>query len=697
MVCVRMPPAVARALAFDPSQLAPAAAIRSALGVTTPLVIGAAAGHPADGAIAAVGALPVGVAAMTGDLPVAPVGLLVATTIGMAASTFVGSLCSGHVAAVVITLALWGFVAGLMVALGRAATVTGVQALIGLIVFGRYPGGMGTAALHAGWVLAGGLMQTLFAVVLRPPRRHGPERQAIADLYQRLAALALGTTYGGPSGAAHAAATTVLTMRGSEQAELRGLVDEGARIRLELQALQSVSDIPGVEDLTGAAAGRLRRLSRAVLRGTPVEAETPDLAGAVDVLRHTHAAEGRAGTSQRFAAARAAALLGQLRAAERLADALSGARWVALPRIAGVTARLQLGSSFAGGVTRLREAARDVDAPAFRHAVRLAVLLPVAEIVSRQLPWQRGYWVPLTTVVILKPDYAATVQRGVARLVGTGLGIVVAGVLVAEARPTGLGLIVAAALAAWSSYTVFAASYALYTFALTALIVFLISTGDPRPLAAVADRGLDTLLGGAIALLGYAAWPTPEERTLRSTTAQLLDSLGDYADAVLGGYVGGRYDAELRTRATERARAARRAREEAQASLDRALAEPARLRPDTTVAQSVLAGARREVITLHALRTTLQDTAEHIALPEVAPVATEVVSALHELATAVREHRDPLLPALREGQHRIEQTADEAGGGSLRGRRLGVVAAHLDPLVDAIDTIAHVLDGEMAV
>src|SRR4051812_18915794 len=137
--------------------------------------------------MAAAGALPVGVAAMTGSLPTAPTGLLIATTLGMSLSTFVGSLCAGHEAAVVVTLAVWGFVAGLMVVLGRAATITGVQAVVGLIVFGRYPGGIGSSALHAAAVLIGGLQQTLYAVTLRPLRALGPERAALTNVYRQLA------------------------------------------------------------------------------------------------------------------------------------------------------------------------------------------------------------------------------------------------------------------------------------------------------------------------------------------------------------------------------------------------------------------------------------------------------------------------------------------------------------------------------
>ena len=683
-----VPPALARALAFDRGGLAPGPAVRSALGLIVPLVVGAGTGHPADGAMAAAGALPVGVAAMTGTLGAGPAGLLVATTIGMSLSTFVGSLCAGHEAAVAAALAVWGFAAGLFVVLGKAATITGVQAVVGLIVFGRYPGGIGTSALHAGAVLAGGLQQAAYAVLLRPIRPLGRERAALADAYRRLAELAAGGSYGGPSGEAIATASALIARRSRELPTLRDLADEAARVRLELQALSSVPEVAGVAEVSSAAADWLQELARSLSAGAAPGPEQPALADAVAALRAEPGRPGRAGSRQRFATARAAALLGQLRAADRLVAALTGERRVQLPRVAGVRSALQLRTVLRRDLARLRDAATDVDGPTFRHAVRLAVLLPLADVVSTQLPWQRGYWVPLTTVVVLKPDYAATTQRGLARIVGTGLGVVLAGLLVAAARPTGAALVVVVGLLAWASYAVFAASYALFSFVMTALVVLLISTGDSRPLSAVADRGLDTLLGGAIALLGYLAWPTREAPTLRATAAGLLRALAAYADVVLESYAAGGLD-QTRTRMAERARDARRARADAQASLDRAVAEPTRLRPNTELALSVLAAARRIVVVLHALRTTLQDTSEHVSLPEIEPVRRAVVTALTDLARAADDRMPVQLPDLREEQHRLEELADAGSG--LQARRLGLVAAHLDPLVDAVDTVGHLL------
>ena len=685
---MRLPAGVGRALAFNRAALAPGRATRAALGVGVPLVIGAATGHPADGAMAAAGALPVGVAAMSSSSPTSPTSLLVATTTGMALSTFVGSMCAGHAAAVAVALALWGFAAGLLVVLGQAATITGVQAVIGLLVFGRYPGGVGTSALHAAAVMSGGLLQTLLSLGLRPMRPLGTERAALADVYRRLSSLADGSSHGGPSGEAIASTSALLTRRAPDSSSLRDVIDEATRIRLELQALSSVPDVAGVDELRAAASSWLADLAEALSTARP---SSPEPTGIADHVRADDTLTGRGGSRQRFAAARATALIGQLRAVDRLVATLAGERRLPLPRIAGSVSVLALRGAVRRDAARLQETATDRSAPAFRHAVRLAVLLPLADVVSRGLPWPRGYWVPLTTMVVLKPDYASTMQRGVGRMVGTGLGVVLAAALIAVARPTGGSLVLAVTLLAWASYTVFAASFTLYTLILTALVVLLVSTGDPKPLSAVADRAWDTLLGGTIALIGYAVWPTREAATLRTTVSRLLSALADYAESVFAGYVTGSLDDDLRRRLGERARTARRARTDAQASLDRADAEPPRLRADTGLAQSVLAGARRIVIVLHALRTTLQDSADPVAVPEVETVGRAVVDALRQLENAVRSLQPVQLPDLRALQQQLEVTADGMHD-ERRSRRIALVAAHLDPLVDAVDTVAHMLD-----
>ena len=94
-------------------------------------------------------------------------------------------------------------------------------------------------------------------------------------------------------------------------------------------------------------------------------------------------------------------------------------------------------------------AALSPSSPAFRHAVRLAVVIPLATEISRLLPWPRGYWLAVTTVIVLKPDFAATASRGVARTVGTALGIIAPAIVVTTLHPQGAVLTVMIAVIAW--------------------------------------------------------------------------------------------------------------------------------------------------------------------------------------------------------------------------------------------------------
>src|SRR5271154_252948 len=71
-----------------------------------------------------------------------------------------------------------------------------------------------------------------------------------------------------------------------------------------------------------------------------------------------------------------------------------------------------------------------IDSPFGRHALRLAVVLSLCAFIVHQLNWQRGYWMTLTAVLVLRPDFTTTLSRGLARIAGTLVGVTVATVLV---------------------------------------------------------------------------------------------------------------------------------------------------------------------------------------------------------------------------------------------------------------------------
>jgi hypothetical protein len=105
----------------------------------------------------------------------------------------------------------------------------------------------------------------------------------------------------------------------------------------------------------------------------------------------------------------------------------------------------------------------------------------------------------------------------------------------------------------------------------------------------------------------------------------------------------------------------------------------------------VLAAARLIVIALHALRATLDDATESVAVPEVSELRDAIATALDDLAAG----RHVTIGELRDKQQALESDEPQPSAAvTLHARRRALLAAHLDPLVDSVDTLAHVLSSE---
>jgi uncharacterized membrane protein YccC len=697
------------ALRVDRTALRPAAATKASLGVIAPLIAGIIAGQPAAGAAAAFGALSVGITVITAG-PRTPFGTLLATSAGMGVATFAGSLTGLVPPLHLAFLAAAGFIAGLLVAAGRGATQVGVNAMIALLVFGRHAAGPDLAAVHASWVVAGGLIQTALAVALRWPRPLRAQREALAAGYEALANTA--TQQQPPIAVAEAAVTAkdalapLLSTDRSTAVPLRGLADQLDRIRQEFHALHfqraeqfSRSGAASLREEAALIDASLALMAQALAeiaaalrqRRVPagVDAAADRLLEIADQLGNRDPARQPEWPTVRFASARIAALGGQLRAAGRMVAELAGARRIRLPVTAAYAADAivvlpgQLSSA-----ARAVLAAMSPSSPAFRHGVRLAVVVAAATEISRLLPWPRGYWLPLTAVIVLKPDFTATVSRGVARTVGTAIGLLAAEVLVTVAHPHGVVLVAAIGVCAWLGYCVFAANYAVYSIFLTAIVILLVSAAGASATSTVENRGFDTLIGGAIAILAYLIWPTWEAKALQAATADRYESIRRFLVAALEVY--------LEPQAFDRAALARlaadtrRSQSAVIASLQRAVGEPARFRPDIARYAGVIAAGRRIVAGAHALASHLHDAKVQVAVPAAAVIAGQIDDAMHELVRALRsgEAAAPL-PGLRQSQRQLASASSECA--TQQQRRGAILAALLDPLVDSIDTAADLL------
>jgi uncharacterized membrane protein YccC len=147
------------------SRLAKAGAVASATGYALPLVAGLATGHLQDGVAASAGALIVGFANLGGPRRVRTQAMLV-TTLAVGAGALAGGL-AGPLAAVLLVGA-WSFGAGLLVALGTRAAFVGVLSTWALLLAGDLDLRGAGAVREAALIVAGGLVQTLVALPLRP-------------------------------------------------------------------------------------------------------------------------------------------------------------------------------------------------------------------------------------------------------------------------------------------------------------------------------------------------------------------------------------------------------------------------------------------------------------------------------------------------------------------------------------------------
>ncbi len=174
--------------------------------------------------------------------------------------------------------------------------------------------------------------------------------------------------------------------------------------------------------------------------------------------------------------------------------------------------------------------------PVLRHAVRVTVVVCAGYLAGAHLPLGHGYWAPLTSVMVMRPDFSETYARAVGRFGGTLLGVALATALVRSARPGDLVLGALAVVCAGLMYLLLRTGQFAAQTCLAAYVVLLLGMGGERWTQTVPERVVLTLVGGLLAMLSYAVYPAWETPRLRYRLADWLTAVGRYAAAVLDRY-----------------------------------------------------------------------------------------------------------------------------------------------------------------
>jgi uncharacterized membrane protein YccC len=651
-----------------------------------PLLIGLAAGRLEDGVFAALGAFSAGIVSFQG-VTRSRATAVVAASVGMAVSTFLGAVVAAAGIAQVLPIVLWAYLAGLSSALGMRWSVVVVNWTVALLIGLSLSLPPGPAAERAALVLAGGLLQGLLVVLSWAFRPGEEERQALAATYSALAgqASAMGEGRGEPpSPAAFPAAEPLgdpnpLLPTTVRQAYL-DLLAQADRIRASLAGICAYLPDRGETD-------RIRRFCEEV--GACLDEVARGLGG-TRRARASRLAHAERTVSELEVALDAPwrwageALLCQLRTVTRIL--LRGA---GTPEVMPGGDRAGQVSSASGGVLGsslgLLGASASLRTETGQHALRLAVAMGVAELVGEAGRFQYGRWAVLTALLVLKPDYGSTVARAVQRMVGTLIGAVLAVGFVWLVQPSPLEAILAAAAVVALASAFFQTNYTAYSLFLTAFVVLLLELLGLRPVTTAEGRLGATITGGVWALALYVVWPSWEGLSAPGKFAVLLERLGTYLATLLTSLA---YPERLDLPRLRREEGdARRARSEVEAAVERLSREPRRPPLTPELAASLMARFARLARALLAAET-LVERRRKTSIPGATAAQLDALgnacrSTMQQLASSLRTGSAPgtLAPLRRLQDELSRQTQDD---------RAALVVS--DALVDAVESVVALLD-----
>jgi uncharacterized membrane protein YccC len=264
-----------------------------------------------------------------------------------------------------------------------------------------------------------------------------------------------------------------------------------------------------------------------------------------------------------------------------------------------------------------------------RFILRLTVLQLAGVAAMKYLGLSRGYWLPLTILVVLQPDYGTTRLRAGQRVIGT-----IAGGLLASAllwlHPPKVALLAAMSVTMFAFAFWLKRNYAIAVFFITLFVVLITETAETVSVAFTLERLAATLAGGLLAMIAaHLFWPVWERNLFPAILARALRANRDYLTRLAGALAAGRpYDAPV----VEAKRAAESANSDLFTSLQRMSADPERERADLEEAAAFANGNQRltrylTVVALHLGGAAVTD-------PELARFVAVATEALDSLARA---------------------------------------------------------------
>ena len=309
------------------------------------------------------------------------------------------------------------------------------------------------------------------------------------------------------------------------------------------------------------------------------------------------------------------------------------------------------------------------DSTLFRHALRLALVTTLAELIASLGHVPNGYWITITAVVALKPDFGSTTQTTVQRVLGTTLGgLIGIAIVVLVHQPLLIGICLLGLLVA--AIAVRPLSYSLFILLLTPVVVLLLNVTGKGGWEIGLVRAVDSLAGGALALLGsYLLFPSWEKFQVGKQLRTTVNANLAYFQAVAGIYTA---ESDLPANALRHAyQQAAVENANAATAVQRRLGEPRHVQGKVEPTTTALFYIRRFFNSVTTLAEHYAELSEQYQCSEFNQFTEAVIEILKNLADSLRLGQSPgALPELE---------------GYLRGVREHVEQLH----VARIEEISH--------
>lgn len=149
------------------------------------------------------------------------------------------------------------------------------------------------------------------------------------------------------------------------------------------------------------------------------------------------------------------------------------------------------------------------NSPQTWYAIRAALTLAAGMILYRALPFLNAYWIPMTVVLVIKPDRQQRVARTLQRMLGTIVGAVLASWIIGiefRVSETPIALALLVLLFAGAAYSLAFVNYGIFSVCLTSYVICLVTLAGLPEKSVVVHRVIATVMGTMLVMTSDAIW-----------------------------------------------------------------------------------------------------------------------------------------------------------------------------------------------